>query len=254
MKNLNFKLQLRKGRKTWLILAAAFLAFGGCRPGQAYERLIGQIQQDTILSTMERSGRAHFAVIPSELLDSALQQSRHYLFALDRLQLQKLNREQRAGVDSLQRRLRENFERWSRYRSDPSLYNIAAEIKRQLGRSDLSLENKLQFIGQRLEEAEIYYRAAKQNIRMPSPERSQLAVQKQILGLKLLSEELPDSIRQASLPEADRQVLLVKVEKATLLLKDYLAFCESLWFEHLDSLVQKGNRSILSINAPANPQ
>jgi hypothetical protein len=101
------------------------------------------------------------------------------------------------------------------------------------------LDQRLIDINRRLEMAEPYYQAAKFNLRRPSPERSQLASQKQILGLRLLSVDLPDSIRLSSLKREQYQYLLTTSRAAHLQIKDYIAFCESIWFEHLDSTLQK---------------
>lgn len=241
--------------KTWFRLTCllALVVFVSCQPDREYRQLIEQVSQNGILSAMEQTMQPNFAVISPEILDSALHHSRTYQDVLSRLDLQNLSRDQRTQLDSLQRNLRANINRWEQYRSDPSLYSISAEVKKQLTRQDLSLEERLRIIGRRMDVAEEYYRAAKINIRSPLPERSQLAAHKQILGLRLLSEELPDSIRQAALPHADSRELLQKVKRTTLYVKDYLAFCESLWFEHLDSLVRR-NGDVLSIRKTANPQ
>lgn len=223
-----------------LSLVAIVAVLAGCRPNAAYHQLSRQIREDSLLIALHRSSQSDFPLLPPPLLDSALYRAKGYQLELQQLERGTLNEEEKRHLDSLARGLRARTQDWMQYQKDPARYSLGATIKRRLSQQDQSLEEKLRSIETCLDQAGPYYRAAKENIQAPAPERIRLATQKQVLGLRLLTQELPDSIRKAPLDEPNKQKLRRKLDEARLHLKDYIAFCESLWFEHLDSLQRPG--------------
>jgi len=225
----------------WPWTIGVFLLFSiySCRQDNVYTDLISQMQNDEALITMSELTHTPFAVIDPNILDSALARNKRYQHRLSILEESKLSESTLEERNSVLRTLKENDLIWRQWQTDPALYNLSGEVKRLLNQHSLPLNERLVAINQSLNQAKPYYQAAKANLSLPVPERSQLAAQKQISGLRLLSEELPDSIRIASLASTTNQQMLSNSRKAHLQIKDYLAFCESLWFEHMDSLIQK---------------
>jgi hypothetical protein len=80
-----------------------------------------------------------------------------------------------------------------------------------------------------------HFEKAKMMITAPAPNSSALAVQKQLLFLRFLQNDLPDLMKNANIEEQDRAELTARIRNAKLASKDFIGFCESLIFEHFDS-------------------
>lgn len=218
-----------KTAPTLLLLIGLLL--GACQQKpSAFDRWLAKYELDEPLAYFEQSPDSFYVVAPIELLeeigrmnrtysqleslkDSILPQShwgkrRHYLHQMDSLQ-----------------------EKWSSCHEDPSLYNLPGYCKKLLVMDDVSLPEKLGFIQDHLRESDKYYEAAKQLVDHPLPNKTLLAVQKHLFGLGFLQKELSDSLDQARFVPELRQSFRTDLERTRLAVKDYLAYCESLYFE-----------------------
>jgi hypothetical protein len=217
------------------------LLAGGCAQDEAYRQLVAQIEEDEMLTAMQQltDAASSCTVIRPDLLDSALIRNDRYRRRLLLIAEKRLSQAQIQERDSLLRAMADRRTDWRQWQTDPARYNLSAEVKRLLSRRQFSIDERLLAIDLCLSNAVQYYQAARQNLRRPSPDRTQLAAQQQILGLRLLMEELPDSIQRASLAQEQRRQLMDRTRNARLQLKDYIAFCESIAFEHRDSLLRQ---------------
>ena len=142
-----------------------------------------------------------------------------------------------------------NQQRWNRYAGelkaalqsreylaeDPAAFDIGGTLGSLLQRDSGALELRMERLEKCLENAPIYYETAKQLLERPDPERTLQAIEKQLQTLRLLRDSLPALLATAGLDEASEQSFLEKTYWAKLAIKDYLAFCESLHFEHSDT-------------------
>ncbi len=140
---------------------------------------------------------------------------------------------------ALNRALEETASRIQHYRHDPSAYNLGGALKQVLAAEQIPLSRRLKAIKTQMEQAPRYYECAKANIFAPIPERCRLAAQKQRLTLDFLNNELQDSLGRLEPGGEEARQFQSAVEEARLAVKDYLAFCESLYFEHQDSLINR---------------
>jgi len=139
-----------------------------------------------------------------------------------------------------------NQQRWNRYAADlkavlesrehlaedPAAFDIGGTLESLL---QMDSEMRLQRLETCLASAPAYYETAKTLLRRPDPERTLLAIEKQLQTLRLLRDSLPALLAASRLDEASEQSFLEKTYRAKLAVKDYLAFCESLHFEHSDT-------------------
>lgn len=123
-------------------------------------------------------------------------------------------------------------------RRDPSQYNLGGSIQNILSDTHKPITYRLDEIFYTLQKAPSYYDSAKDNIYKPIASKCRLAVQKQLLTMDFLNGSLPDSIRHAPLNATFKKELLQQIKVAKLSVKDYLAYCESLWFIHQDTILQ----------------
>lgn len=237
-KNETFATWVKRQWGAWLLLC---LLAGGCSQDKAYRQLVAQISSDEVLTAMqELTGvLSSCTVIRPDLLDSALIRNDRYRRGLSLIAEKQLSQAQVQERDSLLRAMADHRRHWQQWQTDPARYNLSAEVKRLLSQHQFPINERLLAIDLCLSNAVRYYQAARKNLRRPSPDRTQLAAQKQILGLRLLIEELPDSMQRASLAQEQRRQLIDRTRSARLQLKDYIAFCESIGFEHRDSLLRQ---------------
>ena len=128
-----------------------------------------------------------------------------------------------------------------KYRRDPAAYNLGGALKQVLAENKIPLTRRLLAIEAQMKQAPAYYQAAKANLYAPLPARCRLAVEKHSLALEFLSNELSDSLSRSSLSEAEAYRFKKAAEQARMAVKDYLAFCQSLYFEHQDSLILRNH-------------
>lgn len=215
----------------WFIIPLFLLSScgnGGGPPGRQEE--FGAERQ--LLFSQRRPLDSLLAIGPEELArwDSFYRSCRQELSAPG------LPEEER---QALSRAMEEAAARIQQYRHDPSTYNLGGALKQVLAAKQAPLARRLKAIKMQMEQAPRYYGYAKANIHAPIPERCRLAAEKQRLTLDFLSNELQDSLGRLERNEAEARQFQATVEKARIAVKDYLAFCESLYFEHQDSLINR---------------
>ncbi|MBX2873707.1 MAG: hypothetical protein KTR30_16445 [Saprospiraceae bacterium] len=218
-----------KNTPTLLLFICLFL--GACQQKpSAFDRWLAKYELDEPLAYFEQSPDSFYVVAPSELLEEVGRMDRTYeqLETLKDSILPQSHWSKRRSylqeIDSLK-------EKWSSCRQDPSLYNLPGYCKKLLTLEDISLPEKLGYIQDYLKDSEVYYEAAKQLVDNPLPNKTLLAIQKQVFGLSFLQKELSDSLYQANLVPELRQSFRTDLERTRLAVKDYLAYCESLYFE-----------------------
>ncbi len=121
------------------------------------------------------------------------------------------------------------------YQKDPSIYNLGGRLVQVLNQPKTNTEKKSSNCLQLLEGATQFYRTAQQCLQQAEPDRLKLAIQKQLATLQLLEGELVDSLRQWNLPSSQAQQFDKALYIANLSCKDYVAYCNSLLFEHRDA-------------------
>ena len=122
-------------------------------------------------------------------------------------------------------------------RQDPSTYNLGGALKQVLAEERVPLPLRLNAIQNQMKQATAFYQAAKANLTAPLPEKCRLAAEKHRLSIEFLNNELMDSLRSSTVSRPEMLSFQEAAEEARIALKDYLAFCESLYFEHQDSLI-----------------
>lgn len=143
--------------------------------------------------------------------------------------------EKRVLHQELSQYLEELEAHFHRYQKDPSIYNLGGRLVQVLSLPEMNAEEKGKHCLKLLEEASPFYRTARQCLQKPESDRLELAIQKQLATMQLLEEELMDSLRQWNLPSPQVQQINKALYIAHLSCKDYVAYCNSLLFEHREA-------------------
>ncbi|MBK7872264.1 MAG: hypothetical protein IPJ74_17110 [Saprospiraceae bacterium] len=180
-----------------------------------------------------------FPIIHSGKLKKEEQYFKNYQAQLKEINRAQLKDKNKAAYIKLEQKIKERLTLLHKMKTDPSLYNLGGELKIILSSDSIALDARLLRIGQGMKEAAIYYMSAKNNLNQPDPEKTTLAIQKQLLSIKFLNGELLDSLARSSLSAQEKEAFIARTYEAKIAIKDYLAFCRSLLFEQRDSIFVK---------------
>lgn len=217
-----------KNKQTLLFINIIWLAGLWCCGREAD---LAQLQREAAQRIAESNvAPEKLLVMSPDTLVARLDQLEQYeneLFAIDTSRLKanerKLWKQTHNALQGPLKKLRE-------HRDDPAVYNLGGMVKRVLTNDTLSDEARWKLIAENLEQAPAYYQNAQNTLKHPGPQRLRLAVQKQMLSLRLLNGELRDSLQTAALPPSQRRYILRLIPPAQSAIKDYIVFCNNVYF------------------------
>ncbi len=109
----------------------------------------------------------------------------------------------------------------------PDMRNAGAKLKKVLLDDGLSTRQKLQRLTYNLERIPGYYLNARACLEQVTASGAALAIDKQLMTIELLEEELPDSLAAWGLAGNNKAALNKAMYKSKLACKDYIAFCNA---------------------------
>ncbi len=114
------------------------------------------------------------------------------------------------------------------YEWNPAQYNVSEGFADILNGTYDSLDNRLRNIGKRLTAVPAFYEAAKQNIKNPTAEHTQLAIEQNMGGASVLEQDLPAVLQKSHLPEAEKTAIKEKAAQAATAMKGYADWLKNL--------------------------
>ncbi len=126
---------------------------------------------------------------------------------------------------------------------NPSNYNIADSFARILDTDYAPLNRRLRTVLKRLADVPAYYAAAKQAIKNPTREHTQLAIEQNQGALAVLGDELPKKVEASDLSPHERALFASRYAAARLAIDDYIAWLKELDQSLAQSPAQGGARS-----------
>lgn len=117
---------------------------------------------------------------------------------------------------------------FKKYEWDPSNYNVGGPFDVVLTGRHASLNDRLKAIEKKLGKVPAFYEAAKKNIKSPTAEHTQLAIENNQGSLIIFEKALLDSTEKSDLPQATKNNIKNLSEKAAESIKSYIAFLENL--------------------------
>lgn len=111
---------------------------------------------------------------------------------------------------------------------DPSEYNVTGTFAEMLNGTYDTPEARLNAFYLRMENVPAYYEAAKRNIKSPTIEHTQLAIDQNLGSVSVFEDELRQAIDTSKLDETLKQQILERAQLATQAIKDYGAWLKDL--------------------------
>lgn len=111
---------------------------------------------------------------------------------------------------------------------DPSNYNVADPFARILATDYAPIDQRLRTILKRLSFVPAYYAAAKQNIKSPTREHTQIAIEQNRGALAVFGDDLHKAVDASGLSPHERQLMIDRIAGGRDAINDYVAWLENL--------------------------
>ncbi|MBI2280824.1 MAG: DUF885 domain-containing protein [Bacteroidetes bacterium] len=171
-------------------------------------------------------------VVPNEeSRKKELQFANNHLDSLKKFSLADLSNNNKTDYYLIENLLRGNI--WSAnelksYEWNPSNYNVSEAFSLILSTEFDNLENRIDIFYKRMANVPAYFEAAKQNIKNPTIEHTQLAIDQNLGGLAVFETELEDALAKSTIDENTKTQIFKRADEAIAAIKDYADWLKNL--------------------------
>lgn len=116
------------------------------------------------------------------------------------------------------------------YEWDPSIYNVCGSFADMLGNNYEPLDTRLHNFNIRMSNVPIYYEVAKTNIKNPTLEHTQLAIDQNLGGLSVFEKNVEEAIHQSTLSAEEKEQIHTRALLCIAAIKNYVD-----WLKKLDN-------------------
>ncbi len=116
------------------------------------------------------------------------------------------------------------------YEWDPSSYNVCGSFADMLGNDYEPLDKRLHNFNIRMLQVQNYYNVAKTNIKNPTREHTELAIEQNLGGLSVFEKDIVDALQKSTLPAAEKEQARNRALVCIAAIKDYVN-----WLKHLNN-------------------
>ncbi|MCB0754542.1 MAG: DUF885 domain-containing protein [Flavobacteriales bacterium] len=165
-----------------------------------------------------------------ERRDAEVSFCKSYLDSLNQFDFDKLTRAQQTDLLMIKNQLESSIWYTETYRSfewNPSNYNVGGAFGIMINGKYAPLEERLTAMSSKMEKMDAYYEAAKQNIKQPTKEHTELAIMQNKGALDVFGPSLIDSVHASKLGQTEKENLLTNIELAKMAIQDYIDFLEN---------------------------
>jgi len=111
---------------------------------------------------------------------------------------------------------------------DASIYNISGSCDYIINQPYAPLNERLKILTKYLENSDAYYKAALENLKQPTKEHLEMAINQNKGGMEIFGKALQDSITASHLTLQERDALQLNIQKATTAMNNYVASLEKI--------------------------
>jgi uncharacterized protein (DUF885 family) len=171
-------------------------------------------------------------VIPNEdTRKKELQFANNHLDSLKKFSLADLSNNNKTDYYLIENMLKGSI--WSTnglksHEWNPSNYNISEAFSLILSTEFDNLENRIDIFYKRMANVPAYFEAAKQNIKNPTIEHTQLAIDQNLGGLSVFETELEDALGKSNIDENTKTQILKRADQSIAAIKDYTEWLKNL--------------------------
>jgi uncharacterized protein (DUF885 family) len=152
-----------------------------------------------------------------------IERSRAKLHSIDPQGLNDARRADWAILDNELASRRWQLNELREWQWDPSTYNVADPFAKILNTEFAPVDERLKIFSRRLQAVPAYYAAAQRNLKNPTLEHTQLAIEQNAGALQVFDSELQAQIEASSLSSGERRQLTQRAEAARTAINGYVA-------------------------------
>ncbi|MDI1255549.1 MAG: DUF885 domain-containing protein [Flavobacterium sp.] len=113
------------------------------------------------------------------------------------------------------------------YEWDPSQYNVCGPFAEILNGNYAPLKERLQNFSVKMENIQAYYEAAKQQIKNPTLEHTQLAIEQNLGGISVFEKDFIEALKKADFSPKEVEDMTAKANKAVASIRDFADFLKN---------------------------
>ena len=171
-------------------------------------------------------------VIPNEdTRKKELQFANNHLDSLKKFSLADLSNNNKTDYYLIENMLKGSIWSTNELKShewNPSNYNVSEAFSLILSTEFDNLENRIDIFYKRMANVPSYFEAAKQNIKNPTLEHTQLAIDQNLGGLSIFETELEDALGKSNIDENTKTQILKRADQSIAAIKDYADWLKNL--------------------------
>jgi len=118
------------------------------------------------------------------------------------------------------------------YEWDPSGYNVSGLFADMLNNDYATLSERVHNFYLRMAAIPAYYKAAKNNIKNPTEEHTDLAIEQNLGGVSVFAHDLPDALDKLKLDKREKAKITQSADKAVAAIQDYAEWLKKLKNDH----------------------
>lgn len=107
---------------------------------------------------------------------------------------------------------------------NPSDYNVCGSFAEMLANNYDSLDNRLHNFYLRMKNVKTYYETAKQQIKNPTVEHTQLAIDQNLGGISTFDADLKDALSKSHLDEKEKEQISKRASEVVNAINEYISF------------------------------
>ncbi len=111
---------------------------------------------------------------------------------------------------------------------DPSQYNVSGAIADMLGNDYAPLDDRLRNVYKKMLQIPLYYDVARSNIKNPTAEHTQLAIDQNLGGLSVFTSDLEEAIKKSTLTDIEKEKIHTKSLLCVAAIKGYVDWLKAL--------------------------
>lgn len=162
------------------------------------------------------------------------------LLALRQFQVKELSDGNQTDYYMIENQLRST--EWSikelrAWQWDPTTYNLSGTFAEMLGNEYAPLDERLKNFSERMSYIPAYYKAAKENIKNPTKEHTELAIEQLEGGLSVFEMDLGAAVAKSTLPIEERAKIKKRASESIAAIKSFVD-----WLQKLDNKTPRSFR------------
>ncbi|HOZ87741.1 MAG TPA: DUF885 domain-containing protein, partial [Bacteroidia bacterium] len=111
---------------------------------------------------------------------------------------------------------------------DPSGYNVCGGFAEMLNNNYDSIDTRLAHFYLKMANIPAFYEAAKQNIKNPTVEHTDLAILQNLGGISVFEQDLTDALKKSHLQEAEKNKISARAKESVTAIKNYTEWLKTL--------------------------